>query len=222
MIHRSLVLCLVLGQFAELAYSTVPVGFVFENLPRLVQPDFPLEGYEALQGSILVSEFFGDIARVHVYVAYRPQPKQLIIAISGTATFQQALQDLKAVKHNLSSGYGAAHSGFCEIYKGIKSRTLDGMQKGLGEHDVEEVVITGHSMGGAVAYFLMLDLLAGHITPAYTTKLKLVVFGSPRPGDTKLAKSWQELLKSYRNKNGEDSVTEYSVKGYNDGLGITF
>lgn len=195
---------------------------MFENLHLLTQVDFPLEGYDALLGATLVADFFGTVAHLHVFLAYRPQTKQLIVSISGTATLPQALQDLKAMKHTLSSGRGAVHAGFWGVYKGIKSQTLEGIQKGLRDHAVDELVITGHSMGGAVSIFLTLDLLAGEIPLPQGLNIKLVAYGTPRPGDQKLSKSWQAQVQAYRNKNGESSFKEFSIKAYNDGLFFTY
>jgi hypothetical protein len=91
------------------------------------------------------------------------------------------------------------------------------MKKGFDAYDIHELVITGHSMGGAISYLLMLDLLSENVALPPGLHLKLAVFGSPRPGNEKFASYWQELLKGYRAKNGEDSIKEYSVKAYNDG-----
>lgn len=204
------------GQFAELAYSTVPLAFVFEHLPSLTQVDFPLEEYDALVGSELVSDFFGTKANLHGFVAWRQQTKQLIVAISGTATFEQSLHDLRGFKHTLSSGKGAAHSGFWDLYKGMKSQALESVQNALEEHDVSEIVVTGHSLGGAISYFLMMHLMEDSLIAG--KRLKLAVFGSPRPGDQKLASSWQEMVQRYRTQHGEHSFEEHSIKAYNDGV----
>ncbi|KAE9392584.1 alpha/beta-hydrolase [Gymnopus androsaceus JB14] len=207
-----------IGQFTELAYTNaVPVDFLFKNLTILMKPDFPLESYDALHGSVLVSEFFGKVAHLHGYVAYRCEKKQLIVAVSGTSTAVQAIQDLRTLWHRHKSGKGLVHSGFWKLYKGIRPFIYEGIRKGLKE-DVGELVITGHSMGGAVSYLLLLDLLVSNdIIPA-NLPIKLVVFGAPRPGDTKLSKFYQELVAEYRKKNGNAAFSEYFVKAYNDGV----
>ncbi|KAJ7591492.1 Alpha/Beta hydrolase protein [Mycena floridula] len=207
------------GQYAELAYITVPLPFVFQNLSILTQVGFPLEGFnDALQSSELVADFFGEVARLHVYIAFRPQNKQLVVAISGTATASQALQDLRALKHSVRSGAGSVHSGFWAIYKGIKPQALAGIEKGLQEHEVETLVITAHSMGAACSYFLMMDLMSGILPFPSGMKLELALFGSPRPGDSRFAQLWNEQIGEYRAAQGQSSFSEYSVKAYNDGV----
>ncbi|KAF5368819.1 hypothetical protein D9758_002967 [Tetrapyrgos nigripes] len=208
-----------IGQFTELSYTTLPIEFIFKNLHLLSQTDFPLEGYDALRESVLVSDFAGKVAHLHGYVAFRPRTKQLIVSTSGTRTALQALYDLRTFLHRHPSKRGGVHQGFWKLYKGLRPFILDGLRKGFHEHeDVNELVITGHSMGGALSYLLCLDLLAK--TDVIPNKpIKLVVFGAPRPGDEKLAKYWQELVDGYRKRNEKDSFfQEYCVKAYNDGV----
>lgn len=209
------------GQFTELAYTNVvPVEFLFKNFATLMKPDFPLEHYNAIESSILVSEFFGKFARLHGYVAYRPRTKQLIVATSGTSTTVQAIQDIRTLGHRLKSGRGIVHSGFWTLYKGIRPFILEGIRKAFEEYkDIEELVVTGHSMGGAVSYLLLIDQLLVSNDNIIPPKLliKLVVFGAPRPGDTNLSRYYQELVNEYRKKNGSAAFSEYLVKAYNDG-----
>ncbi|KAJ4000666.1 Alpha/Beta hydrolase protein [Lentinula boryana] len=210
-----------IGQFTELAYTNaVPVEFLFKNLNILMRSQFPLQGYDALDGSVLVSEFFGKVAHLHGYVVYRPRTKQLVVATSGTSSAIQAIQDLRTLWHRHKSHRGLVHSGFWKLYKGIRSFILEGIRKGFEEHeDIEELVITGHSMGAAVSYILLLDqiLVSDDILPA-NLPIKLVAFGSPRPGDANLARYYQELIGTYRGKYGDAAFSEYLVKAYNDGV----
>ncbi|GLB42277.1 putative lipase (class 3) [Lyophyllum shimeji] len=210
----------VLGQFAEAAYSVVPLDFLFKNVATLLQPDFPLEGYDALHDAALVSSVEGRTGHLPAYVAYRRSTKQLIVATSGTSTVELALHDLRALKHRHPSRRGHVHSGFWSLYQGIKPKILDAIKKGLQEHHVEELVITGHSMGGSISYLLCMDLLADDSNTPLPAGLglKLAVFGAPRTGDASLAEYWCELVSAYRKLHGLDKMTEYSVKAYNDGV----
>ncbi|RDB29816.1 Mono- and diacylglycerol lipase [Hypsizygus marmoreus] len=211
-----------LGQFAEVVYSAVPFDFIFQNIAMLSEPDFPLEGYDALQPSILASSLEGRVGRLPAYIVYRPSTKQLVVAISGTSSVQLALHDIRTLKHRHPSRCGHVHSGFWALYKGIKPLMFDAIRKGIREHDVDELVVTGHSMGGSISYLLCMDLLSTDGTPnsplSPGLKLKLAVFGSPRTGDAKLVGYWRELITAYRKSYGPDHMTEYSVKAYNDGV----
>jgi hypothetical protein len=201
------------------AYSTIPIQFIFDNLTALLEPSFPLEGYHSLRDAFLVSAFIGQTANLPGYVAYRAQTKQLIVAFSGTASAMQAFYDVRALKHRHRSGRGSVHSGFWKLYKGIKSFAVEGIRKGLAEHeDIAELIFTGHSMGATVSQLLLLDILRDeNLVSSGAIPIKLVVFGAPRSGTKNLVKFWKELLDKRRSKYGDDSFTEYSVKTYNDG-----
>lgn len=207
------------GQFAEITYSTLPTQFIFDNLATLMEPGFPLESYHSVRDATLVSAFTGKTAHLPGYIAYRPHTKQLVLAFSGTTTLTQAFYDTRALKHRHPSRRGNVHSGFWKLYKGIKSFALEAIRKALTDYqDAAEFVITGHSMGAAVSHLLLIDILRDeNLVSIGPIPLKLVVFGAPRSGDKFLVKYWSELLDSRRTKYGEASITEYSVKAYNDG-----
>jgi hypothetical protein len=208
-----------LGQFANIAYSSLPTAYIFENLALLMEADFPLDGYDALEGSMLVSSIRGKVAKLGAYVAYRPSTKQLIVAISGTSNVRQALQDLGTLKHRHPAGGGCAvHAGFWRMYQGIQPKIVRTVEKALRDHDVAELVLTGHSLGGALSHLLAIDLLTpGGLELPPGLRLKLAVFGSPRCGNARMLQFWLDLVEEYHNKNGEDSLQEFSVKAYNDG-----
>jgi hypothetical protein len=208
-----------LSQFANIAYSSLPTTYIFDNLNLLMEADFPLEGYDALQGTMLVSVIRGKVANLGAYVAYRPATRQLVVGISGTSNVSQALQDLGTLKHKHPAGEGCAvHAGFWKMYKGIKPEVIGAVKKGLRDYDVTELVLTGHSLGGALSYLLAIDLLVpGGLELPTGLGLKLAVFGSPRCGNARMLRMWIDLTEKYRTQNGEDSLKEYSVKAFNDG-----
>ncbi|KAL0959640.1 hypothetical protein HGRIS_011342 [Hohenbuehelia grisea] len=213
-----------IGQFAEVVYSPLPIELVYPLLETLTRPTFPLEGYTALSSSTLVSTFHGTTARLPGLVAYRPPQKQLILAVSGTARTLHAFYDLHTSTCRHPSGHGRIHRGFFLLYQGFKARALDAIMKGLGEYgeEVEEVVLTGHSMGGAVVYLLALDMLRDEEwrerLGSRGKRLKLVVFGVPRCGDVRLQQFWRENVDAYHASFGENALAEFAVKAYNDGV----
>ncbi|KDQ63729.1 hypothetical protein JAAARDRAFT_389250 [Jaapia argillacea MUCL 33604] len=209
------------GQFAELAYNNLPIPMIFDSLDMLSRTDFPLESFDALEGSELVGSFKGKVAAVPAFVAYRPRVKQLVVSISGTKTLKQGVNDCRNDRKHHPVGKGCkVHVGFWKMYKGLKPFLIDALKKGLKEKDVETIVLTGHSMGGALCYLLAIDLLIEPdkdlVPPG--TNIKLASFGSPRVGDEKLVKEWRALISAYRSKYGTTAFQEYHVKGYNDGV----
>jgi pimeloyl-ACP methyl ester carboxylesterase len=206
-----------LGQFAELTYSTIPLDFVFEHIETLTGERFPLEGYHALRDSKLISPFRSDRADLLVYLAYRRSTKQLIMAISGTVTLTQVYYDLSAnLRSYPSSSKCRVHSGFWSMYSSFQVRAISEIQANIAKYDVQDLVLVGHSMGGALAYFLAIDLLK---MPSKSTPLVTVLsFGCPRVGDQKFVDYWNQTKAEYLSEHGANSLREFAVRGHNDGV----
>jgi hypothetical protein len=73
-------------------------------------------------------------------------------------------------------------------------------------------------MGGAVAYLLAIDLLRDYtsIIP-HDVVVKVIVFGAPRCGNSRLVEHWLNLKHNWASNRGEGSCVEISVKAHNDG-----
>lgn len=207
-----------IGQFAEVAYST-KVDYIFEHLEELSREGFALEGYGALPGATLIATFRGKVAALPGYVVYRAQTKQLVVAISGTATVRQALYDMHFRKKRHRAGRGCAvHAGFWRLYSGIKLPVLEAIRKGIRENEVDELVLAGHSLGGAMSFLLALDLLVSEASNTVSEiDMTVMAFGAPRVGNAALARVWRDAVQRRREKKGERAVREYLVKAYNDG-----
>jgi hypothetical protein len=210
-----------IGQFAEVAHGSVSPEFIWKNMDSLMQPGFPLDEYHALRRSDFISVLRGTVAGLQGYFAYRTQTKQLIVAFSGTSSLSQTLRNIDARPVAYPGGKGCAvHAGFWRMYNGVRSKALDELAKALSQRDIEEIVCTGHSMGGVMCYLFALDVMGGSTDdtrrhPRCSQTLKLAVFGCPRVGNQALAEHWHRVVTA-RNDQGS-LVYDYSVKGYNDG-----
>ncbi|KAI5124683.1 hypothetical protein M0805_004291 [Coniferiporia weirii] len=219
-----------IGQFAEVAHGCADPSFVFSHLSQLVRPTFPLEGYHALEGSVLVAMFRGEVADLQAYIAHRPATRQLVVAFSGSSSPSQALHGLDIRLQIYPGSYDVGegktppkvHAGFWRLFLGLRQLVLDELEKSLEMLQIEEIVITGHSLGAVQSSLLAMELLqlpsvdksSFHLPPGLS--FKLVTFGSPRVGNIALVELFRELVSNYREKNGEDSFASYSIHGYND------
>lgn len=105
-----------------------------------------------------------------------------VVACRGTMDVSDALVDLNIVHRTVSLGEGAAHAGFLDRAKSIP---LDYFRRLLVRN--ERVVLTGHSLGGAVASLLTLRLLEATGRWCHE-QVQCYTFGSPFFADYHLAK----------------------------------
>jgi len=114
----------------------------------------------------------------------------------------------------------AAHSGFLREYEKLRHVIMALVRLRLDLHRQEGRVVTvflvGHSLGGAVSYFLAMDLASarrvdpsrpGSHVPLLERKPKVYTFGSPRPGNAAFRSVYNMLVPdTYRIVAGRDLV----------------
>lgn len=95
------------------------------------------------------------------------------------------------------------HRGFMAAYFSVR----DELQAKVREYPEASLIITGHSLGGAIATIAALDLQY-NITQHTHQPIQLYTFGAPRVGNRALVESFQRRVhQSYRFVNGWDLVT---------------
>ncbi len=209
-----------IGQFAELSHGKLSPEFVWANMDRLLQPTFPLAGYEALRQSEFVSVFHGTVSNLQGYIARRSN--RLIISFSGTSNFQQMISNMDARLVAFPKDGCAIHAGFWRLYQGIRATALSALSEALRRHNVHEIIFTGHSLGAVMCYLMALEameeIVAGDASPVLSLTsmvLTIVVFGCPRAGNLALVQHWRGVVEDCVNHGF--TIREYSVKGFNDG-----
>jgi len=130
-----------------------------------------------------VMEFgFGEEGKQAIF-AGRTSKGRIIVACRGTAGLKDVLQDLKYFHTHLAYARGAAHWGFAERAQSVP---IDYFCKLLSAG--EEIVFTGHSLGGAVASLLSLRVLE-HTKGSFQHQVHCITFGSPLFASDSLAQT---------------------------------
>lgn len=118
-----------------------------------------------------------------------------ILVFRGTQSWTDILRDLKFRK----CGVPPRHRGFEEAWGLIRLKVLDWAKALPGG---TPLVLTGHSLGGAMAILAALELRASHAIRA------VVTFGAPRVGGVEFRDQYDALLKkvTWRVEYGHDPV----------------
>ena len=72
------------------------------------------------------------------------------------------------------------HEGFYAAYKSVSSQVISAVKALKTAHPKATYLITGYSLGGAIATFAGVDIKT---TLGVTTKMSMYTFGSPRTGN---------------------------------------
>jgi len=137
---------------------------------------------------------------------------ELVAAIRGTDSILEWLDDANflMVPNPIAGSHGSTEDGFTAVYKSLRigqangtQSAKDSIQSYLASGAATTVTVCGHSLGGALATLLTLDvgLNTSCTTPtAYT-------YASPRTGDHTFAGSYNAAIaSSFRIENRKDVV----------------
>lgn len=138
--------------------------------------------------------------------------KELVVAIRGTDTILEWLHDgsYLMVPSPISGAHDATEDGFTAVYRSLRIgpansslAARDSIKSYLDTGAAATVTVCGHSLGGALATLLTLDVALNtscHTPSAYT-------YASPHTGDHAFAGSYNAAIpSSYRIANRQDLV----------------
>ncbi len=140
------------------------------------------------------------------------QTGDVVIAIRGTEGILEWIHDAEFLQVPCPFLVGAGHTedGFTAMYESLRTGAQSGSPRVVNAlatlsfpHPVSSVTICGHSLGGALATLLALDVAANTVfsDPAVYS------YGSPRTGDSLFATTYDQVVKnSYRIANRLDIV----------------
>ncbi|XP_024986847.1 uncharacterized protein LOC112522024 isoform X4 [Cynara cardunculus var. scolymus] len=106
------------------------------------------------------------------------------------------------------------HSGFLSAYDSVRTRIISLIKAATGYQDDGadqaskwHVYVTGHSLGGALATLLALELSSSQLAKSGAISVTMYNFGSPRVGNKNFAEVYNEKVKdSWRVVNHRDII----------------
>ncbi|TMW65757.1 hypothetical protein Poli38472_008399 [Pythium oligandrum] len=114
-------------------------------------------------------------------VGYSKEQNAVLVAFRGSMDVKNWIDNLTFVKKKAYPKYPnvLVHSGFFWVYMSVAEQVVPAVQELLKQHENASVIVTGHSLGGAVAALCSFDLALLHEMPVQA----LYTFGEPRVGN---------------------------------------
>ncbi|KAG8811635.1 hypothetical protein FRC19_003688 [Serendipita sp. 401] len=217
---------------------------------------------ELRENIILVDSFKGNIGNLQGYTALRMSQTatrlrgsrstsriikpQLILAFSGTSNLIHGIYNLMTVPvqyqpvSNTESHHDwRVHDGFQRVYQSIREPAIRALYLAIKKMEEAhkgdwDLVITGHSLGTAVASLFLLDLMRSEdaldepgtssaadaempILPS-STKVTIAKFGPPRVVNPGLVVEYHKQVQQFRHRRGDDAFTDWAIIGHMDGV----
>ncbi|KAL1548315.1 hypothetical protein AAHA92_16561 [Salvia divinorum] len=160
--------------------------------------------------------------------------RRLVVAFRGTeqTRWKDVVTDLMLVPTGLnperiggdSTNEVQVHSGFLSAYDSVRTRLITLIKQATGHRDDDStellptwhIYVTGHSLGGALATLLALELASSQLAQYGAIAVTMYNFGSPRVGNRRFAEIYNQKVKdSWRVINHRDIIpTVPRLMGY--------
>jgi triacylglycerol lipase len=127
------------------------------------------------------------------------------LSFRGTSDAAEWVADIDAVPvdYNPINGFGQVHSGFQAVYELIRDDIATNLA--VATVGCDQVLITGHSLGAALAVLAAPDIARN--MPPNTIEPRLTTFAGPKVGLTEFTAKFNALIEScYRVVNNLDIV----------------
>lgn len=162
--------------------------------PWSLQGDYTnLQSFSAKAGG-LFTEF--DHPEPFGFVAQNNKSQNVFVTFRGTETPDDWLSNIAI--NQTAHPWGPVEEGFAKLYAQCSSAVLEAVQRA----GAPKVVVTGHSLGGALSTLAAADLAINHVA------VQLYNFASPRTGSPSFADTFnQKIATAWRTVNTEDLVT---------------
>ncbi|KAJ6522281.1 Alpha/Beta hydrolase protein [Mycena capillaripes] len=137
-------------------------------------------------GNTLVQSFSaGD---TQGFIARDDDRKEIVVSFRGSFSLADAATDVDLflvpfVSPGITKSFNV-HSGFLAAYNDVANIVLTTVEAQVAKFPKYNVVVTGHSLGGALAALGAVSLR----TALPSAPMKLYTFGQPRTGDAQFAK----------------------------------
>lgn len=127
--------------------------------------------------------FFSSVANIQGYAGHLTKDSAILIAFRGSVDFKNWVYNLDTATTSYPSCSGCSvHAGFYTAFKAVWPLVKTEIIRLKGIYPTARIIVTGHSLGGAMAVHSGLEIKAtyGKVDYVYT-------FGQPRVGNANFA-----------------------------------
>eukprot|EP01147_Barroeca_monosierra_P006122 gene6122-9182_t len=161
-----------------------------------------------------VQIFYAKKTSTYGYIGVDKQNKYIVVAFQGTHNLKQWIDDLKFFKTDLHyPGAGSdvkVHRGFYEAYQEVQSTVNNFVSATQQKYGSYRILVTGHSLGAALATMCSLDLSIKHPT----SSISHYTLGQPRVGNEPFYEFFRQstIVAAYRFVHNHDIVPHLPLK----------
>eukprot|EP01139_Manchomonas_bermudensis_P001778 Amastigsp_a2803_52.p1 type:complete len:287 gc:universal Amastigsp_a2803_52:224-1084(+) len=122
----------------------------------------------------------------HAFTGFNSEQRMILLCFAGTENLQNWAHDLEFFKVDFTYPDAPSdcrvHGGFFRAFLAVREEIHIAVTSLVAQFPDYEVMVTGHSLGGALAVFGALDLAL-----TYNISATLISFGQPRVGNEKFS-----------------------------------
>ncbi|TNV76611.1 hypothetical protein FGO68_gene5194 [Halteria grandinella] len=139
------------------------------------------------------------------YVAYNKDNNEVVVAFRGSVNVENWITNMNFLQMQYPGhGSAAVHRGFYEAFMAVEGQVMTSLGAILAQHPSARVVITGHSLGAALATFAAVHIKEQLQFPV--EKLTFYTLGSPRTGN----QAWTDYVYSLYPAGQNQRITHYN------------
>ncbi|KAF7721089.1 hypothetical protein EC973_005419 [Apophysomyces ossiformis] len=163
----------------------------------------------------LVTTFSSLFYDTNGYIIRSDKKKQIDLAFRGTNSFRNFVADFDFLSTKYTPVEGArVHGGFYKAYLEVAEKVVTNMRKQLDKYPDYKVVVTGHSLGGALAVLGAMDLYQRDERFS-KDNMSIYTYGGPRVGNPDFAYYVTGTgIKLLRTVNGRDIVAHLPPQSF--------
>ncbi|MDG2094141.1 MAG: lipase family protein [Phycisphaerales bacterium] len=148
----------------------------FERLQGVISRNPSFKGMSLVKVIMLPRHVGGSPDRLFGAIWWIAEEKRMVVIFRGTQTpFEWYLDQQAGTHRRISNSFDVA-DGFGAAYQFCQTAVLGSIES----HEPDEVVVGGHSLGGAVAGIAAFDLHQRSLKSGRPYKVRAMTFGQPR------------------------------------------